>query len=63
LQRRERRCRDEVEQHEPAAMALVEDLFDVVGWPYDGVDHVVLDDVHETMLDPANSDHPLATLG
>jgi hypothetical protein len=44
-------------------MALVEDLFDVVGWPYDGVDHVVLDDVHETMLDPANSDHPLATLG
>ena len=42
---------------------LVEDLFDVVGRPYDGVDHVVLDDVHETMLDPAKSDHPLAALG
>ena len=34
-------------------LTLVEDLFDVVGWPYDGVDHVVLDDVHETMLDAA----------
>jgi hypothetical protein len=44
-------------------LTLVEDLFDVVGWPYDGVDHVVLDDVHETMLDPAKSDHPLAALG
>jgi hypothetical protein len=30
---------------------LVEDLFDVVGRPYDGVDHVVLDDIHEAMLD------------
>jgi hypothetical protein len=30
---------------------LVEDLLDVVGRPYDGVDYVVLDDVRETMLD------------
>jgi hypothetical protein len=30
---------------------LVEDLLDVVGRPYDGVDHVVLDDIHEAMLD------------
>ena len=44
-------------------LTLVEDLFDVVGWPYDGVDHVVLDDVHETMLDPAKSDHPLVAVG
>ena len=43
--------------------ALVEDLLDVVGRPYDGIDHVVLDDVHETMLDPGKSDHPLAAVG
>ena len=42
---------------------LVEDLLDVVGRPYDGVDYVVLDDVRETMLDPAKSDHPLPTVG
>jgi hypothetical protein len=44
-----------------ALPTLVEDLFDVVGRPYDGVDHVVLDDVCETMLDPTKSDrrrHP-----
>ena len=42
---------------------LVEDLLDVVGRPYDGVDHVALDGVDETMLDSAKSDHPLAALG
>src|SRR6476620_5451097 len=42
---------------------LVEDLLDVVGRPYDGVDYVVLDDVRETMLDPAKDDHPLAAVG
>jgi hypothetical protein len=39
------------------------DLLDVVGWPYDGINHVVIDDVHETMLDPGESDHPLAAMG
>src|SRR5262245_3566966 len=42
---------------------LIEGLLDVVGWPYDGVDHVVIDDVHETMLDPGKSDYPLAPVG
>ena len=42
---------------------LVEDLLDVVRRPYDGIDHVVMDDVHETMLDPGKCDHPLAALG
>src|SRR2546430_2862294 len=42
---------------------LVEDLLDIVGRPYDGVDDVVLDGVHETMLDPCKSDHPLAAVG
>ena len=42
---------------------LVEDLLEVVGRPYDGIDHVVMDDVHETMLDPGKCDHPLAALG
>jgi hypothetical protein len=42
---------------------LIEDLLDVVGRPYDGVDHVVLDDIHETMLDPGKSDYPLAAMG
>jgi hypothetical protein len=42
---------------------LVYDLLDVVGRPYDGVDHVVMDDVHETMFDPGKSDHPLVPVG
>ena len=42
---------------------LVEDLLDVVGRSYDGVDYVVLHDVHETMLDPGKSDHSLAAVG
>jgi hypothetical protein len=42
---------------------LVCDLVDVVGRPYDGIDHVVMDDVHETMFDPGKSDHPLAVVG
>ena len=42
---------------------LIEGLLDVVGWPYDGIDHVVIDDVHETMLDPGKSDYPLAPVG
>src|SRR6516162_9538635 len=43
-------------------LTLVEDLLEVVGRPYDGIDHVVMDDVHETMLDPGKCDHPLAAL-
>jgi hypothetical protein len=43
--------------------SLVEDLLDVVGRSYDGVDYVVLDDVHETILDPGKSDHALAAVG
>jgi hypothetical protein len=46
-----------------ALPTLVENLLDVVGRTYDGVDYVVLDDVRETMLDPAKGDHPLATVG
>ena len=42
---------------------LVEDLLDVVGRSYDGVNYVVLDDVHETILDPGKSDHFLAAVG
>src|SRR5262245_2945162 len=42
---------------------LVCDLFDVVGWSYDGIDHVVMDDVHQTMLDPGKGDHPLVAVG
>src|SRR3982074_3058791 len=42
---------------------FVEDLLDVVGRSYDGIDYVVLHDVHETMLDPGKSDHPLAGVG
>jgi hypothetical protein len=30
--------------------------------PYDGVDYVVVNDVHETMLGPCKSDHPLAAV-
>jgi hypothetical protein len=46
-----------------ALLMLIEDLLDVVGRPYDGIDHVVMDDVHETMLDPIERDHPLAAIG
>ena len=42
---------------------LVDDLLDVVGRPDDGINHFVLDDVHETMLDPGKSDYPLAAMG
>src|SRR5512144_2456603 len=42
---------------------LVEDLLDVVGWSYNGVNDVVLHDVYETILDPGKSDHPLAAGG
>ena len=42
---------------------LVKNLFDVVGRTYDGVDHVVVDGVHETVLDTGESDHSLAALG
>jgi hypothetical protein len=42
---------------------LVYDLLDVVGRPYDCVDHVVMDDVRETMLNPSKSDHPLVAVG
>ena len=42
---------------------LVEDLLDVVGRSYDGIDYVVLHDIHEAMLDPGESNHPLAALG
>jgi hypothetical protein len=42
---------------------LVEDLLDVVGRPYDGVDHVVVDGVREAMLDPGKSDDPFAAMG
>jgi hypothetical protein len=40
-----------------------ENLLDVVGGAYDGVDHVVMDDIHETMLDPRKGDHPLVPVG
>jgi hypothetical protein len=36
---------------------------DVVGRSYDGVDYVVLHDVHETMLDASKSDRALAAGG
>jgi hypothetical protein len=42
---------------------LIEDLLYVVGLSNVGVDHVIMDDVHEAMLDPRKSDHPLATVG
>jgi hypothetical protein len=42
---------------------LVDDLLDVLWRSYDGVDHVVVDGVRETMLDSAKSDHPLAAMG
>ena len=42
---------------------LVENLLDVVGRPYHGVDHIVLDDIHEAMLDPGKRDYPLAPVG
>ena len=46
-----------------ALPTLVEDLLDIVGRSYDGIDYVVLHDIHETMLDPGESDHPLAAVG
>ena len=42
---------------------LVEDLLDIVGRSYDGIDYVVLHDIHETMLDPGDSDTPSPPLG
>jgi hypothetical protein len=42
---------------------LVEDLLDVVGRSYDGVDHIVLHNIHEAMLNPGKGDHSLATVG
>src|SRR6476619_8008673 len=42
---------------------LVEDLLDVVGRSYDGIDYVVLHDIHEALLDPGESNHALAALG
>jgi hypothetical protein len=42
---------------------LVCDVLDVVGRPYDCIDHVVMDDVHETMFDSGKSDHPLVAAG
>src|SRR5262245_50746074 len=42
---------------------LICDLLDVVGRPYDGIDHALTDDVHETMFDPGKSDHPLVAAG
>src|SRR6478609_6560631 len=39
---------------------LVEDLLDIVGRSYDGIDYVVLHHIHETMLDPSE---PLAAVG
>ena len=42
---------------------LVEDLLDIVGRSYDGINYVVLHDIHETMLDPGESDRPLAAVG
>jgi hypothetical protein len=47
----------------PLKPALVDDLLDVLRWSYDGVDHVVVDGIRETMLDSAKSDHPLAAMG
>src|SRR5262245_47023816 len=46
-----------------ALPTLVEDVLDAFGRPYDGVDHVVMDDVHEAMLDAGESDYPLAAMG
>ena len=46
-----------------ALPTLIQDLLDVSGRPYDGVDHVVIDEVHETVLDPGKSDYPLAAMG
>jgi hypothetical protein len=42
---------------------LIEGLLDVIGRPYEGVDHVVIDDLHETVLDPGKDDNPLAAMG
>jgi len=42
---------------------LVCDLIDVVRLPYDGIDDVLMDDVHETMFDPGKRDDPLVAGG
>ena len=42
---------------------LVCHLLDVVGRPYDGIDHLVMHDVHETMFDPGERDYPLVATG
>ena len=42
---------------------LIEDLLDIIGRSDDGIYYVVLHDVHETILDPGKSDHPLAAGG
>ena len=47
----------------PVLPTLVEDLLDIVGRSYDGIDYVVVHDIYETMLDPGESDHPLAAVG
>ena len=44
-------------------MTLIENLLDVVGRAYDGVDHVAVYGVSEAMLDPGKSNHPLAAVG
>jgi hypothetical protein len=44
-------------------LTLIEDLLDVVRRPYDSVDHVIVDGVRETMLDPGKSDYSLAAMG
>ena len=42
---------------------FVEDLLDIAGRSYDGIDYVVLHDIHETMLDPARVITPSPPLG
>jgi hypothetical protein len=42
---------------------LVYDLLDVVGRPNDGVDNVVMNDVHEAMLDAGKGNYPLVAVG
>jgi hypothetical protein len=46
-----------------ALPTLVEDLLNVVGRSYDRIDYVILNDIHEAMLDSGESDYPLAALG
>jgi hypothetical protein len=42
---------------------LIEDLLDVIGRPDDGIDHILVNGVRETMLYPGKSDHSLAAMG